>query len=73
MSSGAVPFGPVSLRREQDVSKSSAEHLTTFCRADVQWLLSATSGWDKAERMTCRIGVDPRAVRPRLIVELRPA
>jgi hypothetical protein len=38
-----------------------------------QRLLGAISGRDKAERMTRRIGVDPRAVEARLMVELRPA
>ena len=36
-------------------------------------LLGATSGRDEAERVPCRIGVDPRAVAARLIVEPRSA
>jgi len=42
-----------------------------LCR--FQRLVGAIPGRDKAERMTCRIGVDSRAIGPRLIVELRPA
>jgi hypothetical protein len=36
-------------------------------------LLGAISGRDEAERMTCRIGEDPRAVAARLIIEFRSA
>jgi hypothetical protein len=39
---------------------------------DLKQLLGAIPRRDKTEWMTCRVGEDPRAVGPRLIVELRP-
>jgi hypothetical protein len=54
-------------------TRRSSTGSATELRVDRTRLVGAVPSRDKAERMTCRIGVDPRAAGPRLIVELRPA